>query len=101
MRTSSVWQAVGEHAPGERRLVLPVAGGQSAGGTLRLCMELDSAGGAAALSPMQKRDGRWSRGAGRLQLVRSEGLVGTAGDARIRRRAGAECRKGIDLGRRC
>jgi hypothetical protein len=34
-------------------------------------MELDSAGGAAAFSPMQERDGRPSRGAGRLLLVHS------------------------------
>jgi hypothetical protein len=46
-------------------------------------MELDSAGGAAAFSPMQERDGRRSRGAGRLQLVRSGREFGASPDARF------------------
>jgi hypothetical protein len=39
-------------------------------------MELDSAGGAAAFSPMQDRDGRRPRGAGRLLLVAAREMLG-------------------------
>jgi hypothetical protein len=54
-------------------------------------MELDSTGGAAAFSPMQERDGRRARGAGRLQLVQ-------AGRARVGRRCARSWRESERVG---
>jgi hypothetical protein len=46
---------------------------------------------------MQERGGSCSRAAPRSLLAPSERLAGSAGDARSRERAGAECPKGIRL----
>jgi hypothetical protein len=55
VRASAIGQSVVEHAPEERRLVVPFADRQSADGTLVLRMESNSRGGALGRSRFAPR----------------------------------------------
>jgi hypothetical protein len=63
--------------------------------SLLRCMDTSSQCASAPLPRMQQRGGGRPARQGRSLLVPSDRLAGTAGDARIPERAGAESRKGI------